>query len=242
MLGKFVKIRVKVPMNRRDGNQVLYRLNFGKVESGLKPHAPVLGAYIMGIGHPVHNFDGRVIAVVRTKSEKGVYLVVAPKGKRYIANDIREALAFIYPKGSYCLDCLYERSCGAVVFRRLGGERRYLLIKNKRSAHWGFPKGHIEDGESDEDTAKREVFEEAGLHIRIIPGFKSRSEYSIQGRIEKEVLIFLASTNDTNTHIQPEEIEDYIWLSYENALKTLNYQNDKVIFEKAKAFLEENNL
>ena len=97
-------------------------------------------------------------------------------------------------KGSYSVDCLYERSCGAIVYREIAGERRFLLIKNKRSANWGFPKGHVEEGESNEDTARREVLEETGLHIAILPEFKSRSEYTIQGRIEKTVIIYIAST------------------------------------------------
>lgn len=57
----------------------------------------------------------------------------------------------------YRLECLYESSCGAVIFHDIKGEVRYLLIKNKRSAHWGFPKGHIERGETKEQTAIREV-------------------------------------------------------------------------------------
>lgn len=96
----------------------------------------------------------------------------------------------------------------------------------------GLPKGHVEEGESNEDTARREVLEETGLHIAILPEFKSRSEYTIQGRIEKTVIIYIASTKDTRTVIQPEEIEDYIWLSYDNAYKTLNYENDKAILKK----------
>ena len=71
----------------------------------------------------------------------------------------------MYKDGEYTIDCLYERSCGAVVFRFINGERRFLLIKNKRSCHWGFPKGHVEKDETDEETAKREVLEETGLML-----------------------------------------------------------------------------
>ena len=63
--------------------------------------------------------------------------------------------------------------------------------------------------------------------------FVEKSDYSIQGKIEKSVSIFLARTNDTQTIIQREEIEDYIWLMYENALSTLKFENDKAILEKA---------
>ena len=67
--------------------------------------------------------------------------------------------------GAENIQCLYEHSCGAIVFRKINGEYRYLIIKNHRSVHWSFPKGHVERGESDEVTARREVLEEAGIKI-----------------------------------------------------------------------------
>ena len=243
MLGKYVRVRVEIPMGSHDDKTgTVYRLNYGSVESGLDPRSPVKGAYIMGVTHPVRNFEGRVVAVIKLPERQGIYVVVSPKSKKYIVNDIKQAVSFMYKDGEYTIECLYERSCGAVVFRFINGERRFLLIKNKRSCHWGFPKGHVEKGETDEDTAKREVLEETGIHINIFPGFKHKSEYTIRGKIEKSVLIFLATTEDTQTVIQPEEIEDYIWLGYENALSTLNYPNDKDILSLAKSYREKNNI
>lgn len=243
MLGKYVRVRVTKPMDAFDDEtDKVFRLNYGIVESGLDPRTPVKGAYIMGVTHAVHSFEGRVVAVVKLPDRQGIYLVVSPKSKRFIINDIKSAIEFAHKDGEYSIDCLYERSCGAVVFRIIGGEKRFLLIKNKRSNHWGFPKGHIEAGETDEETAVREVFEETGLHIQIFDGFKNKSEYTIHNRVEKSVLIFLATTDDTQTIIQPEEIEDYIWLNYESAQTTLNYSNDKSILELARKFIDDNNL
>ena len=71
MLGKFVKVRVTFPMhayNKRFGYR--YKLNYGIVEGGNAPKNTIRGAYIMGINHPVRNFDGRVIAIVRRKNGK----------------------------------------------------------------------------------------------------------------------------------------------------------------------------
>ena len=110
----------------------------------------------------------------------------------------------------------------------------YLLIRNKRSAHWGFPKGHVEPGETDEETAIREVLEETGINIEIIPGFVKKSEYTIQGKIEKSVSIFLAKTKNTEYNLQIEEIEECGWFNFQDALKTLNYENDKLILNEAK--------
>ncbi len=237
MLGKYVRVKVTQPINsynKQFGYQ--YQLNYGIMHYNSKPGSSAQWAYIMGINHPVRNFDGRVIAKIKRATGSTVY-VVAPKRTRFIQAEIEDAISHAEGKSKYALTCLYEYSCGAVVYRIINGQRRYLLIKNKRSAHWGFPKGHIERGETAEDTAKREVLEETGIHIDILPGFLEESDYSIQGKIEKAVSIFLARTKDTQTIIQKEEIEDYIWLQYEDALKTLKFENDKSILEKAEKYL-----
>lgn len=237
MLGKYVRVNVTNAINSQNEQYgYTYELNYGRVESHSKGSSEQF-AYIMGIDHPVRNFDGRVIAVITRKSGEKLW-VVAPKSTRFIVNDVKPAIEFAEGTGrDYTLECLYESSCGAVVFRMIAGEVRYLLIKNKRSANWGFPKGHIERGETKEDTARREVLEETGIRIQIIPGFISKSEYTIQGKVEKSVSIFVAKTSDTQTIIQHEEIEDYIWLNYSKAIKTLKFENDRSILEKANEFL-----
>ena len=190
----------------------------------------------MGIDHPVREFDGRVIAVMHLNNG-GTVLVVSPKSKRYIVNEIRDAVSFALKRGTYTIECLYERSCGAVIFKMEDDRCKYLLIKNKRSAHWGFPKGHIEDGENEYETAEREVFEETGLSIKILPHFAAKSEYSIQGRVEKTVTIFVAQCTSETVKMQEEEIDDASWCSYEKALSMLKFDNDRSILKQAQRFL-----
>ncbi|MBR2099935.1 MAG: NUDIX hydrolase, partial [Eubacterium sp.] len=60
-------------------------------------------------------------------------------------------------------------------------------------------------------------------------------------RVEKTVSIFVGTTKDTSTTIQVEEIEDYIWLTYEKAMNLLKFDNDKNILKAANDFLNENN-
>ncbi len=239
MLGKFVKVRVTSPMhsfNNRFGFK--YKLNYGVIDSFKSNKKSVQGAYIMGINHPVRNFDGRVIAVIKRQSCRGMAWVVAPKSTRFIVNDIKQAIEFAEGRNNYSIECLYESSCGAVIFRESEEGIKFLLIRNKRSAHWGFPKGHIEPGETEEDTAIREVFEETGLRIRIVPGFVKKSEYTIQGKIEKSVSIFLAETDELVYKLQEEEIEECDWYDFDAALRILNYENDKYILTEAKKFLD----
>lgn len=243
MLGKNVRVRITKPFNSFDSKtNTRYMLNFGVAEIKTEKKSFIYSACVLGINHPVNIFEGKIIAVVRHQDKRPNYIIVAPKKSRYINFEIEDAIRFYEKNRPHTLDCLYESSCGAVVFRMIGGYRRFLLIKNKRSNHWGFPKGHIEKGETQVATAKREVLEETGLHINILDGFSTTSEYKIAGRVEKRVTIFLASTSDTNTVIQQEEIEDYIWLDFDKALATLKFENDKSILTSAKEFLAEHNM
>ena len=237
MLGKYVRIRIDHPIgsvNEKTG--YTYPLNYGAVYG-----SDNLNSFVMGIDHPVRNFDGRVIATLNPKAGGRQILITAPKSTRFIINDISKYINVKKDFPKYKLECLYESSCGAVVYRDIKGEVRYLLIKNKRSAHWGFPNGHIEPGETKQQTAVREVLEETGIHVKLINGFESVSKYKIQNKIEKVVSIFVGTTNDTSTCIQPEEIEDYIWLTYDRALSILKFENDKAIITEANHFLNENN-
>ncbi|MCQ2463053.1 MAG: NUDIX domain-containing protein [Clostridia bacterium] len=239
MLGKIVKVRITAPMNsvnRRFG--YTYGLNFGFIESGSSVGNSVQGAYIMGVSHPVRHFEGRVIATIKRLSGKGIVCVVAPKSTKYIITDIKKAVSFSERVDKCAIECLYERSCGAVIYHdSQDGKRRFLLIKNKRSCHWGFPKGHIEDGENYEQTALREVKEETGLDIRLINGFSSKSNYTIQGKIDKTVIIFLGKSDTDAVTLQQEEIDDSRWVEFDDAMSLLNFENDKNIFKKAGDFL-----
>ena len=243
MLGKMVRVKVTKPCNYFDNQQnVRYIINFGIAEISGEKRNLILGAYILGVNHPVRVFEGKIIAVLHRKESGKTLLVVAPKNMRRIDYEIRDVLSFAEPPESYTLECLYEHSCGAVVFRRINDEYRFLLIKNRRSNHWGFPKGHMEKGETQEETAIREVLEETGVHISVFSDFCFESRYKIGSRIEKRVDVFLAVTEDTQTVIQKEEIEDYIWLRYPEALSTLRFDNDKEILTAASDYMLEHNI
>lgn len=241
MLGRYVRVKVTKPYGSVDqATGIKYNLNFGEINFVTSKKREKYRAFIMGIEHPVKIFDGRVIAILSNKNEN--IFIVSPKSKRYIINDILKAISFLKLDKSWQLECLYERSCGAVVFRKHTKDTKYLIIKNRRSTHWSFPKGHVEMGETLKETAEREVFEETGIHIDIVPDFITESEYTIQGKVKKTVNIFLASTNDTKTIIQKEEIDDYDWVDYDSALRRLKFENDKKILTKAHDFLIEKNL
>ena len=59
----------------------------------------------------------------------------------------------------------HEKSCGAIVYRKYHGNTEILLIKHINSGHWSFPKGHVEAGESEAETARREIKEETNFSV-----------------------------------------------------------------------------
>jgi len=134
-----------------------------------------------------------------------------------------------------------ESSAGAVVFRK-GKETEYLLL-HYEEGHWDFPKGNIEEGETDEDTIKREIKEETSIDdIAIIKEFKEKIHYfyKLNGElVSKEVVFHLAETKKDKIKLSFEHI-DYKWVNFEEALEQLTFKNAKNVLKKADGFLREN--
>ena len=84
-----------------------------------------------------------------------------------------------------------EKSCGALVFT-LKFNRPHILLIEQVKGHWSFPKGHIENNETELETAYREVKEETNLDIKIIDGFRVVNTYSPYKGCMKDVVLFVA--------------------------------------------------
>lgn len=134
----------------------------------------------------------------------------------------------------------HEKSCGAVVFR-VGAGSEYLLL-HYEAGHWDFVKGHVEKGESEEETVRRETLEETGLkNTAFMNGFRERIDYFYRRRgrtVSKEVIFYLVkSLGEEQVKISGEHI-GYEWLSYVKALERLTYRNAKETLRKAEEYLQ----
>lgn len=132
----------------------------------------------------------------------------------------------------------YEKSCGAIVVRKFHGNTELLLIKHANGGHWSFPKGHMEKGESEIETAHREVLEETGIEIIIDSSFRETVSYSPKKDTMKDVVYFLAIAKNFNYTPQPEEISQIKWVEISRVHTILSYDNDRQLVNKAKAFIK----
>jgi len=125
-----------------------------------------------------------------------------------------------------------------VLFRERKNGREYLILKYNTADHyWGFAKGHLEQGETEEQAALREVEEETGLiNIELIEGFKEKTKYFFKqdgNVLFKEVTWFLGKVKDKQEGFVSQEHEELRWLNYEEAVKLLSFKGYKQLLEKA---------
>jgi ADP-ribose pyrophosphatase YjhB (NUDIX family) len=123
---------------------------------------------------------------------------------------------------------------GAIVVRRVDTQARILLVTAKRNpGQWILPKGHVEHGESAEDAALREALEEGGVSGTLVGDAGSVSFRSL-GR-QYHVRYFVVATRDEG---DPESGRKLAWLSYEDALERIAYDNTRRVLREAEALIE----
>ncbi len=129
-----------------------------------------------------------------------------------------------------------ETSAGGVVFRREADGPRFLLIHDGHG-NWGFPKGHLEEGEDPADAARREVAEETGLQDLVLHAPLSTIDwfFRFRGRlIHKYCHFFLFESRDGTPAPQAEEgIQCCEWRGPEEALETVTHDNARDVLRQA---------
>ena len=115
-----------------------------------------------------------------------------------------------------------EKSCGAIVFYLEGDKEQILLIKHANSGHWSFPKGHVEAGETELETAVREIKEETGVDAIVDTRFRQVVTYSPKKDVIKDVVYFFATTKDYETNNQEEEVSACRWVDIDKALESVS--------------------
>ncbi|MEP6490320.1 NUDIX domain-containing protein [Microcoleus vaginatus GB2-A3] len=117
----------------------------------------------------------------------------------------------------------------------------FLLIQHQ-AGHWAFPKGHANPGESPAETARREFEEETGIsdfEMLDEPTFTEHYSFVKDGEpIEKTVTYFLGFVNSVEVVLQEEEIQNSAWLPFEEAVKRITFDANRLMFGEVKAYLD----
>ncbi len=131
----------------------------------------------------------------------------------------------------------HEKSCGAVVYQYAEGKPLFL-IEHMALGHTSIPKGHVENGETEEETATREIREETNLEVELDSRFRHTVSYSPAPGIQKEVVFFIARAVSEKLINQECEVSALEWLPYEEALAAMTYDTDRETLSEAMRYLE----
>ena len=121
----------------------------------------------------------------------------------------------------------YEKSCGCIVIY----ENKVLLVQHNEG-HWDFPKGHMEENETEVETAIREVKEETNIDVLIQENRRYVNEYFPKEDTFKQVVFFLATCKEKETKKQEAEIQNIEWLTFEEALERITHKDSKNLLKK----------
>lgn len=130
-----------------------------------------------------------------------------------------------------------EFSAGGIIFNNKG---EVLLIHNMamrdpKKSYFGFPKGHIDKGESSKDAAVREIREEVGLEVEVLEKIgESKYIFTKEGeKIFKVVVMFLMKAKTKELKVLKEELLGAQWFTKEEALEKLSFKQDQDLLIKA---------
>lgn len=134
-------------------------------------------------------------------------------------------------------------SAGGVAFRRREGEIQVaiIVVESGDDDRWQLPKGMIEEDETREETALREVREETGLDTELV-GFIDKIEYWYYGRdaedqrvrYHKFVYFYLLRYRSGTTDQHDDEVETARWVDIARAEERLAFENERKIVRKAR--------
>lgn len=220
-------------MHKKEKYSLTYPINYGYIPGVLGGDGEELDVYLLGVDKPVTEYTCKIIGISHRKNDVEDKFVGAPIGMIFNQAEIAEKIHFQEQYYKTNIEALYQKSCGAVVYTVLNGKINYLLIKSQ-NGDIGFPKGHIERGETEKGTALREIFEETSISAEISDDFKDEVEYIMPDGKTKTVAYYIAFFENQEPHHNAGfEDNEYLLLEYDKAMKMLTFDNTKEILTRA---------
>ena len=119
-----------------------------------------------------------------------------------------------------------EKSCGTICI----SDEKVLVIRQKQG-FYGFPKGHVEEDETEVETAIRETKEETNIDVLVDESLRFSLSYVVNDIIDKEVVYFIAKPQNENIRIQESELLDATWVDIDDVYNILTFYNLKNVWK-----------
>ena len=138
-----------------------------------------------------------------------------------------------------------QQSFGIVTVYREGKQLKFLLVRHN-AGHWSFPKGHPETGETEIESALRELREETGIsRVKLVPEWSATERYQFNDRnsnrpITKQVKYFLGWAYDLTVNILEIELQDYRWVTADEAKRLITFPAARQVLAQALVYLRQN--
>ena len=221
-LGKTVNIVIDRPLGSAHPQfpGLIYEVNYGYIPGTDGGDGEEADVYLLGVEKPVSEYTAQIIGIIYRKNDVEFKLAAAPIGTVLHQGEIAEAVHFQEKYFETEIDALYQKSCGAVVYRENCGACEYLCLLQARSGVYSVPKGHTEAFETEKQTAKREAREEAGIELLFKEGFRREIHYTVRETRKKKLVLFLAECCGEPKY-DGREISHHRWATLAEAKKCL---------------------
>lgn len=120
-----------------------------------------------------------------------------------------------------------EKCCGAIII----SNNKVLLVEQKNNVI-NFPKGHVENNETEIETAIREVKEETNIDIKVLPEYRYVNSYVMDNKISKDVIFFLAIPQSFDIVKQEKEISNVFWCDIDKVESYFQFENQHELWSK----------
>lgn len=233
MLGRIVDIVIDRPIGsvHPEYPDTVYPLNYGYIPNTKGGDSEETDVYLMGVDQPVSKYTCRIIGAVLRLDDVEDKLVGAPIGKKFHQAQIAQEINFQEKYFNSRIIPIYHRSCGTVVFREIDGKTEFLLLFQNGAGTWSFPKGHMEPGETEVETARRETLEEIGIDVNILSTYRREVHYPVSRKARKTVALYLAEAKGEPEIIRPNEIVGYRWADLATAKALLHVDYSRILDE-----------
>jgi len=133
------------------------------------------------------------------------------------------------------------KAAGAVCYLQDKKKVFFLLLRSAKTGEWGPPKGHMDEGETEIETASREIFEEAGVRrASFIPGFREAMNYTVEKKgkqLSKETVLFLCRMDSDAIKLSNEHTEAH-FATLDEIEVLVPHEDLREVFRKAQANIQ----